>query len=214
VGQRKNGSLVTRPIANVSSMLLGLMSDVHCNIDAMRHALDELSPRVDRVLLAGDAILQYRFSNEVIEAIGEYDIGYIHGNHEAILLSSDGEKALAAPHVRRRNIERMAKAPSRLEMRCSGKRLLMVHGSPFAPFHDYVYPGSPLLARCAEVDADILVLGHTHIAMTTQVGNVLVVNPGSVGQGGDTNHPGTVSYAVLDTDSGEVRVHRFAQPAG
>jgi Icc-related predicted phosphoesterase len=49
--------------------------------------------------------------------------------------------------------------------------------------------------------------------MATRVGDTLVVNPGSLGQGGDPHHPGMVSYAILDTDSEEVIVHRFANPA-
>jgi putative phosphoesterase len=193
-------------------MLLGIMSDVHCNAKAMGLALEELSARVDEVLLAGDAVLQYRFSNEVIESIRQHGITYVVGNHELTLLSQEGERARAAPEVRKRNVEFMAEAPTAHEMRVSGKRLLMVHASPFAPYSEYLFPGSPELARCADVDADILVLGHTHIPMAERVGSTLVVNPGSLGQGGDPAHPGMVSYAVLDTDSEEVTIHRFSNP--
>ena len=71
-------------------MLLGIMSDVHCNAAAMGLALDHLTPTVDEVLLAGDAVLQYRFSNEVIESIRDHGITYIAGNHEMTLLSEHG----------------------------------------------------------------------------------------------------------------------------
>jgi putative phosphoesterase len=193
-------------------MLLGIMSDVHCNAQAMRRALDELSGHVDDVLLAGDAVLQYRFSNEVIESIRDHRITYVVGNHELTLLSQDGERARAASGVRRRNLDFMAESPTQHERQVSGKRLLMVHASPFAPYSEYLFPGSPELARCGEVDADILVLGHTHIPMAERVGTTLVVNPGSLGQGGDPAHPGMLSYAVLDTDSEEVTIHRFSNP--
>jgi putative phosphoesterase len=193
-------------------MQIGIISDVHCNSAAMTLAIEELSGTVDELMLAGDAVLEYRFSNEVIESVREHDITYITGNHEMVLLSEDGERARAAPHVRQRNLDFMADAPARLELRVSGKRLLMVHGSPFVPYGDYLYPGSPQLARCADVDADILVLGHTHIPMATRVGSTLVVNPGSLGQGRDPDHPGMVSYAVLDTDSEEVTIRWFANP--
>jgi putative phosphoesterase len=193
-------------------MLLGIMSDVHCNAKAMERALDELSASVDDVWLAGDAVFQYRFSNEVIESIREHDITYVVGNHELTLLSQDGERARSAANVRRHNVDFMAEAPKQLETRIAGKRLLMVHASPFAPYSDYLFPGSPELARCAELEADILVLGHTHVPMAARVGSTLVVNPGSLGQGGDPEHPGMVSYAVLDTDSEEVTIHRFKNP--
>jgi putative phosphoesterase len=193
-------------------MLLGIMSDVHCNAQAMGLALEALSPTVDEVWLAGDAVLQYRFSNEVIESIRDLGITYVVGNHELTLLSQDGERARAASGVRRRNLDFMAESPTQHERQVSGKRLLMVHASPFAPYSEYLFPGSPELARCGEVDADILVLGHTHIPMAERVGTTLVVNPGSLGQGGDPAHPGMLSYAVLDTDSEEVTIHRFSNP--
>jgi putative phosphoesterase len=193
-------------------MLLGIISDVHCNAQAMGRALEELSGRVDEVWLAGDAVLQYRFSNEVIESVRDHGITYVVGNHELTLLSQDGERARSAPVVRRRNLDFMAEAPTYHDRQVSGKRLLMVHASPFAPYSDYLFPGSPELARCAELDADILVLGHTHIPMAERVGTTLVVNPGSLGQGGDPAHPGMVSYAILDTDSEEVTIHRFTNP--
>jgi putative phosphoesterase len=188
------------------------MSDVHCNAVAMSQALDELSGTVDEVLLAGDAVLQYRFSNEVIELVRDHGLTYVAGNHELTLLSDDGVRARTAPHVRASNLEFMAAAPKQRDLRYSGKRLLMVHASPFAPFNEYLYPGSPQLARCAEVDADIVVLGHTHVPMATRVGTTLVVNPGSLGQGGEPGQPGMVSYAILDTDSEEVTIRRFPNP--
>jgi putative phosphoesterase len=193
-------------------MLIGIVSDVHCNGAAMERAVAELSQTVDTILVAGDAVLQYRFSNEVIEIIRDHDLPYVAGNHEAILLSEHGRRACSAPNVRRENLEFMAAAPNHLEMQVSGKRLLMVHASPFAPYSDYLFAGSRQLARCAELDVDILVLGHTHVPLATRVGDTLVVNPGSLGQGGDPQHPGVVSYAILDTDSDEVTIHRFANP--
>jgi putative phosphoesterase len=193
-------------------VLIGIMADVHCNAAAMERALDELSSKVDTMVVAGDAILQYRFSNEVIEAIRDHDIQYVVGNHELTLLSRDGERARAAPWIKPDNLEFMAAAPKSKEIGVSGKRILIVHASPFAPYSDYLYPGTPQLAQCAELDVDILVLGHTHLPMAERIGSTLVVNPGSLGQGGDPSHPGLLSYAILDTDSDEVTVERFANP--
>jgi putative phosphoesterase len=192
-------------------MLIGIMSDVHCNAAAMDIAMGELAATVDMMLVAGDAVFEYRFSNEVIETIQANDISYVSGNHEWTLLEH-GERALSAAHVRKANVDFMAAAPKRVELQVSGKRLLMVHASPFAPYSDYLTAGSAELARCGDVDADILVLGHTHVPMATRVGSTLVVNPGSLGQGRDPDHPGMVSYAILDTDSDELTVHRFRNP--
>lgn len=191
-------------------MLLGLVSDVHCNVAALDRALEDLTGRVDDILLAGDAVLQYRFSNEVVERVVSHRMTYIRGNHEAILLSEHGKRALTNPAVRAGNVAIMATAPWSHERVVSGKKLLMVHGSPFDPYDEYLYPGSRGLARCAELEVDLLVLGHTHIPMARRVGRTLVINPGSLGQGGDPDHPGMLSYAVLDTDSDVVELVRFS----
>jgi predicted phosphodiesterase len=61
----------------------------------------------------------------------------------------------------------------------------MTHASPIAPHTQYVYPGSPDLKRFAEVDADFIVIGHTHVQMAVRVGRALVINPGSAGDARD-----------------------------
>lgn len=192
-------------------MRLGIVSDVHCNAAGLAAAIEALRPQVDALLMAGDAVLQYRFSNEVIEMIRREEMAYVAGNHELTLLRY-GSRATSRPEVRRRNIQFMASAPTRLELNVSGKRLVMVHACPFPPYDQYLFPTSPLLERCSEVDADFLVLGHTHVAMSKRVGRTLVVNPGALGERSDPLHPGMLSYGILDTVSEEFLVHRFEDP--
>ena len=67
-------------------MLLGIVADIHCNVGGLRQALDRMGP-VDQLLCAGDAIYQFRFSNEVIELLRERDARYILGNHELTIPS-------------------------------------------------------------------------------------------------------------------------------
>jgi predicted phosphodiesterase len=48
--------------------------------------------------------------------------------------------------------------------------------------------------------------------MAVQVGRTLVVNPGSTGDGRDERNARALSYAVLDTASGEVTFDNFVIP--
>jgi putative phosphoesterase len=196
-------------------VLIGIVSDIHCNVAAMEHAVDALSGMVDTVVVAGDAVFEYRFSNEIIELIRAHELPYVLGNHELTLLGPAGERARSASWIHPENMEFMASAPKRLTLDPGGKRITVVHASPFAPYNDYLHAGSHQLARCASLDTDFLVLGHTHRPMAERIGSVLVVNPGSLGQADDPTHPGLLSYAVLDSDSDEVTIHRFeaARPA-
>ncbi|MHB8375532.1 MAG: metallophosphoesterase family protein [Dehalococcoidia bacterium] len=192
-------------------MRIGIVSDVHCNVEALRVALERMG-RVDELLCAGDAVYQFRFSNEVMELLRERGARYILGNHEEVLLGKWGERARSAPWVRADDLAYMAEQPSRLETRVDGKRLVMVHGSPFEPHNEYIYPNSPSISRLAQVDADYVVLGHTHYQMAERVGRVLVINPGSAGEARDARNAFQLSYAVLDTATDEVTFDDFQDP--
>jgi len=193
-------------------MLLGIVADMHCNVEGLRQALDRMGP-VDQLLCAGDAIYQFRFSNEVIELLRERDARYILGNHELTFLSPDGARARSAPTVRADNLEYMASQPTSIDVLVNGRRLVMAHGSPFRPYDTYVYPTSPILFRMSELGADYVILGHTHRAMALQVGRTLVINPGAAGDPRDLGNGLDLSYAVLDTASGEVRFESYPDPA-
>ena len=85
----------------------------------------------------------------------------------------------------------------------------MVHSTPWEPRGSYVLPTSSELERFGEADADIVLYGHTHQQLVTRVGRVLVVNPGSTGEGRDPRNGRQLSCAVLDTVTEEVVVRDF-----
>jgi putative phosphoesterase len=194
-------------------MRVGILADAHGNADAVRYAADRLRGRVDRLLMVGDAMDQYRFSNEVIELVRERGMVYIQGNHERSILSPHGERARGAAHVKPELLEFLRTVPLRLELDLGGKRLLMVHGSPWPPNDDYIYPGSPLLKRLDELGVDYVVLGHTHVRMAIRAGRTLIINPGSVGEARDHSDGRKLSYALLDTGSDEVVFEYFDDPS-
>ncbi len=193
-------------------MKLGIVADVHCNVEGLRIALDQMGP-VDELICAGDAIYQFRFSNDVIELLRERNARYILGNHERVLLSEWGDHARSRDGVRKDLVDYMAGQEYQIETEVDGKKLLLVHGSPFDPHDEYLYPNSPNLNKLADVDADIVILGHTHYHMALPVGNTLVINPGSAGESRDHRNGFRLSCAVLDTQSGEVTFHHYDDPS-
>ena len=192
-------------------MRVGLISDVHCNIVAFTRALAELDGEVDEVLLLGDLVYEYRFCNETIGMARKGGFKYVLGNHELGVLSPSSPGARSSPSVEPVNVEYLYSLPLRQDIEMGGKRVCMVHASPFPPFNEYIYPGSPTLSQCAQLDADILVLGHTHVPMAERYAGTLVVNPGSLGESRDPASP-MVSYAILDTDTEDVELRRFPNP--
>ncbi len=193
-------------------MRFGIISDLHCNPAAVRAAL-ELMGDVDEVLCAGDVVFEYRFDNEVVEILRQRQARIVLGNHDTVLLGYHGERARSAAHVNPDNVAWLAAQPLTIDVHVDGKRLLMTHASPCPPNTQYVYPRSTELARIAEVDADFVIIGHTHVAMAERVGRALVVNPGSAGDPRDQSNGRQCTYAVLDTSTDQVDIGLFPNPA-
>ena len=189
-------------------MKLGIVSDLHCNIDGLDRALEIMGP-IDALLCLGDSINEFGFSNAVIGRLRERDALTILGNHEEVFLGSAGVRARSRPEIDRSLLGWLAERPHRHALEIGGKRILMVHSTPWEPRGSYVLPTSAALERFGETDADIVLYGHTHRQVVRRVDRVLVVNPGSAGEARDPRNGGQLSCAVLDTATEEVVVHDF-----
>lgn len=197
-------------------MKIGIVSDIHCNLAGLRDALAAMGD-VDELLCLGDSIFEYQFSNEVVALLRDRGAHIIQGNHEEVFLSPAGARARASARVDPGLLGFLADQPPRRMLTLGGKRLLLVHSTPWEPRGTYVYPHSGPLARFAEADADVVLYGHTHVQMVRRVGQVLVVNPGSAGDARDPTNGRRLSCAVLDTATEAVQVidypdARYAQP--
>jgi putative phosphoesterase len=193
-------------------MLVGIVSDIHGNLAAFEQAVQALSSTVDEVLVAGDAFSDHAFSNGVIEGIRKAGARYVLGNHELSLLSPAGGAARSSPKVDRGHLQFVADQPTEVRAAFGEKRLLMVHGSPWQPYGQYLSPASPLFDRCDDLDVDYLILGHSHEPFRARRGRTLVVNPGSLGRSDHPSVGDTVTYAILDTDADHADICSFDNP--
>jgi putative phosphoesterase len=189
---------------------VGLIADLHGNVGALRVVLSRLLPVVDQVLLAGDVMNEYRFSDEIVDLIRANEITYIVGNHELSMIATAVQTG-RIPTTRADNWEFVAGSPSQRLISIAGKRLLMVHASPWPPYSDYLYESHSDLDRVTELEVDVLVLGHTHVAMAKLIGDTLVINPGSAGDARGSAS-GLLSYAILDVEAAQVTFDTFEDP--
>jgi putative phosphoesterase len=192
-------------------MKVGIVSDIHCNAGALRQALSAMAD-VDELLCLGDSIFEYRFSNEVIALLRGRGAHIIQGNHEEVFLSPAGERARQRPDIDPAAVAFLAEQPYRRYVELAGRRLLLIHSTPWEPRGEYVHPHSAKLDRFAEADADIVLYGHTHCQVVKRIGRALVINPGSAGDGRDSRNNRRLSCAVLDLPSEEVRIIEFPDP--
>ncbi|WP_148682348.1 metallophosphoesterase [Pyrobaculum neutrophilum] len=142
-------------------MLLGVMSDSHDNVWAIRRAAEELKRRgVGLVLHAGDWVAPFS-ARALREALGEgIRVVGVWGNNE-------GERPYFLEMARKYGVEIAGEAA---ELEAGGRRIALYHGT------------SPVLLRALVESGlyDLVVYGHTHQAAIERRGRTLVVNPGEV----------------------------------
>ncbi len=192
-------------------MKVGIVSDLHCNLQGLELALKAMG-EIDELLCLGDSIFEYQFSNEVVARLKERRAHIIKGNHEEVFLSPAGERARLREGIDPALLRFLGEQPHRRSLDLGGKRLLLIHSTPWEPRGEYVHPHSPKLDRFGEADADIVLYGHTHCQVVRRIGSVLVINPGSAGDARDSRNGRQLSCAVLDTVSEEVRVIDYPDP--
>lgn len=192
-------------------MQVGIVSDLHCNLQGLDLALEAMGD-VDELLCLGDSIFEYQFSNDVIARLRERRAHIIKGNHEEVFMSPAGARARDRAGINPALLHFLAEQPHRRYLELAGKRLLLIHSTPWEPRGEYVYPHSAKLDRFAEADADIVLYGHTHCQVVKRIGSVLVINPGSAGEARDSRNDRQLSCAVLDMSSEEVRMIDYRDP--
>jgi putative phosphoesterase len=207
-------------------MRIGIFSDVHGNAAALRPVLRELALNCDALLFLGDLAGYYGFVNECAE-IWPSEVMGVRGNHDDVLLKVLAESKAPGPAYSSRYGSALWRSVQRLspQARClmetlpeqrtlcfDGLRVAMFHGCPWDPLNGRVYPDFVEWQKFEAVDADIVLLGHTHYPMAQEHGQKLIVNPGSVGQARDGS--GAACYAILDTGSRTAELKRVGFDCG
>lgn len=198
-------------------MRIGLISDIHANPYGLKAVLDRLQS-CEIILCAGDITGYHTSVNEVFDILEEHDILFILGNHDEYLLREsigdlDPLLKRSVEYTRKRisedNLERLRESPFFYSGLFDGLRIKMYHGSPWDLMEEYVYPDYAHFERFEEINADLIILGHTHIPFvrgTSSLSSKIIVNPGSCGQPRD-NDP-RAAYGILQTETAEITLGR------
>lgn len=194
-------------------MKLTFLADIHGNYDALKAVINEL-PSVDRLVVLGDVLGYYPYFSLCLDELGKAGAEYIGGNHEAYQMN-----LLQRPDQRifdwfYKYFEENASDRDRYwlknlqvekTLKLQGQTLKFYHGSPWS-ITEYIYSNFTDWSRFDSIDADIIVLGHTHIPMDVSNGKRRIINPGSVGQPRDRNPH--ACYAIYDDETQELRFYR------
>jgi len=189
-------------------MRIVVISDIHSNNDALTAVLEEVHD-YDALICLGDLVGYGAEPNEVIETVRMLKPHVIiAGNHDYATVTGDTSDFVyhavkAIEWTRKRltmeNIKYLSNLPYSSTFVANKVTLKAYHGSPRDPLNEYVYPGIPsfILKSLLEIaGANILLLGHTHVAFDSRIDTKLLINPGGIGQPRDGDP--RASYAIIE----------------
>ena len=193
-----------------------LIADIHSNWPALR-AINE---PFDACLFLGDLVDYGVTPVPCIDWVKRHATAAIRGNHDhavahrVIPRSGPGLRRLAAatrplhwemvgPH----QLKYLSRLPLTRRVEIDGRSFFLVHATPRDPMDEYLAEDMDAWrSRLANVDADFICVGHTHVPFQIELDGQTVINPGSVGQPRDGDP--RASYVVIDR--GEVHFRRIA----
>jgi predicted phosphodiesterase len=195
-------------------MRIALISDIHSNLEALEAVIKSL-PQHDEIICLGDVVGYGPNPNEVIENLQRLNPTItLMGNHDNAVVTGNVQgftpNAAKAIEWTMREISRAGskfltglKPSARLDR--AGIRLAFFHASPRDPLSEYIFPGiSETAGRgfLQMANAQVLLLGHTHMPMFYRFDGQVLANPGSVGQPRDGDP--RASFALLTVSRDEV----------
>ena len=196
-------------------MKIGIIADIHSNIYALKKVISQLGG-TELILSAGDIVGYYPFVNAVFDELKRRNVQCILGNHDAYLL---GMKSVPANPIIQKSIEytkrviseenlaylkKIKKANSEIEI--DGLKIKMYHGSPWDELEGYIFPDYHNFNKFKEINADLIILGHTHWPMIKKIGGKIIINPGSCGQPRD--YDSRASFIIFDTKTKNIQIKR------
>lgn len=196
-----------------------VVSDLHGNWPALEAVA---AVPHESVLCLGDIVGYGPQPGECLRWARANGAEIVQGNHDRAVADDVPPRcrpdfewlAAAAAGIARQQLDDEEKGflralPRTRRLVLDGRRVLMVHATPADPLYCYLAPDpEEWRAAVAEIDADILLVGHTHLPFHFQFEGVHVLNPGSVGQPKDGDP--RAAYAIIE--DGVARLERVSYP--
>jgi len=195
-------------------MKVGLISDIHANLPALETVLDDM-PTVDRIVCAGDVIGYNPWPAECVERVREVAAMTVRGNHDRTVETPEKYRANRMAEA---GLEHAKESLSddqrawldslpRAETFTGDRTSSFVHAPRGRARGRLRLPRVPTLDRHMG-DYDGIVLGHTHVQGKAIGCRRSRSQPGER-RSAARRRPGC-GYAVLDTQTDEVDLHRVA----
>lgn len=195
-------------------MRILVLGDIHANWEALR-AIDE---DFDYCVFTGDLVDYGTDPLPCIDWVRKHASAAVRGNHDHAVaqrvqaVGTSGFRRLAAAtrplHWEQLDSSRLkflGRLPVTTHFRTENFSIQLVHATPRDPMDEYLTADpAAWKARLGDVNADFVCVGHSHVPYHLDLGDIQVLNPGSVGQPRDGDP--RAAYAIIE--DGAVTLHR------
>ncbi len=179
-------------VANEAGMRILLLADIHANWPA----LQAIQEPFDVCLVLGDLVDYGIEPTPCIEWVRQRATYIIRGNHDhgvAQQVRINGKsgyryltgvtRILTQERILPGDRRYLGSLPICKRVTLDNTRFLLVHATPRDPLDEFAIADVDFWSRrLHDVDAQVICVGHTHHPYVLEVGDKLIVNPGSVGQ--------------------------------
>ncbi len=201
-------------------MKVAILSDIHGNLEA----LTSLREDFDELWVLGDLVNYGPDPSAVMDFVQANADVVIRGNHDHAIGFNDDPRCSAPfremahemkkytrsvlSHTQR---EFLRELPLKYQRDVDGLRVACCHAAPSDPLFAYLPPDSDRWGpELEEAQADVLLVGHTHVPFVREIGGHWVANPGSLGQP-KTGSPAS-QYACWETTRGPAAIELRSFP--
>jgi putative phosphoesterase len=194
-------------------MRILLVADIHANWPA----LQAINEPYDACLFLGDLVDYGLDPAPCIDWVRRKATFAVRGNHDhgvAQFVNVQGKtgfkyltgvtRAVTQEKITSADRRFLGMLPISRMITLDNTRYFLVHATPRDPLDEYATGDAEFWApRLRDYQGCVICVGHTHLPYVLEVGDNLVVNPGSVGQPRDGNP--RASYAIIDNHRVELK---------
>lgn len=194
-------------------MRILVLADIHSNWPALAAVQEPF----DACLFVGDLVDYGTDPVPCINWIRKHATASVRGNHDHAVAQRIPVKKISGLHrlaaatrplhwklLSGLHMKFLTRLPVTRKLTLDDKRFFLVHATPRDPFDEYLREDKAAWeARLKGLDADFVLVGHTHIPFTLQLDGPMVINPGSVGQPRDGDP--RAAYAIIENGKVELR---------
>jgi protein phosphatase len=171
---------------------IAILSDIHGNLEALASVADSC----DELWVLGDLVNYGPDPSQVVDFVRRNAAVVVCGNHDYALGAGADPRCSPAFREMARAMQAYTASvlndeqksylrhlPPTAQRKAGGQRFFLCHAAPSDPRFKYSPAEQAFWApEAATVNADVLLVGHTHLPFILDLGTQRVVNPGSVGQ--------------------------------